>query len=126
MSPTGLRMADSDHLIDRLDQELQIGIKHRNRYFGAAVLALYWEAAEEGYRKEATDVADFFREKLHYNAETFPIPSDNSHKALSNCINNFIVCHDAEEKLLLIHYGGHGDENADRDNDDERRSVWAA
>lgn len=79
VTPSGKRPPDYEALRKKLDNELQIGIKHRNRYIAAALLALYWEAADdEGYHKEATDVVDFFRDKLHYNAEAFPIPSNKS------------------------------------------------
>ena len=111
----------------RLNDEFSTGLRLRNKYQGAAVLALYWEAADDaGYEKEATDVVSLFRDKLHYHAEAFAIPSNKSQKALSKRIIDFIDVHDGEERLLVVHYGGHGDENADRALDDERRSVWAA
>ena len=115
-----------ESLMKRLDEQLQLGIRHRNRYSAAAVLTLYWEEADKGYQKEATDVVDFFQCSLHYEAEIFSIPSEKSQKALSDRIHEFINHHDGVEKLLVVHYGGHGDENADRDKDEERRSVWAA
>ncbi|KAL2054233.1 hypothetical protein ABVK25_005374 [Lepraria finkii] len=115
-----------ESLMKRLDDQLQLGIRHRNSYSAAAVLTLYWEAADKGYQKEATDVVNFFQGRLNYEVEIFPIPSEKSQKALSDRISKFIDHHDEVERLLVVHYGGHGDENADRDKDEERRSVWAA
>lgn len=117
---------DLESLLKRVNDQLQHEIKYRNRYTAAAVLTLYWEAADKGYQKEATNVVNFFQGRLNYEVETFPIPSEKSQKALSDRVSAFIDHYDGVDKLLVVHYGGHGDENADRDKDEERRSVWAA
>lgn len=117
----------SETLRRKLTEEVQLGLRLRNKYLGAAVLALYWEVADHvDYKKEAVDVVELFKSKFNFHAEAYPIPSTKSQIALSRKIIEFIQIHDAQENLLVIHYGGHGDENADRGLDDERRSVWAA
>ncbi|MCJ1307052.1 hypothetical protein MMC25_000698 [Agyrium rufum] len=80
----------------------------------------------DGYEEEALKIVKLFRNGFHYHAERYAIPSEGSQKALSKRIVDFIDAHDETENLLVVHYGGHGDENADQNLDDERRSVWAA
>jgi hypothetical protein len=73
-----------------------------------------------------------FKELFQYAIEEFAIPTSQSYLQLHNFVTQSMshVTKFAEEKrgapLLIIHYGGHGDQDDDKTKGEEKRSVWAA
>ncbi|KAI0198129.1 hypothetical protein F4808DRAFT_463157 [Astrocystis sublimbata] len=116
---------------DRLNKSLQHSIRRRTYEF-VKVIALYWDAGHQGYKDEGRAVTDMFRTKFRYQTQEFPIPSFNSYTHVMGLMTRVLLeIGSAAEKtnaasLLIVHYGGHGDEDADRHQGQERRSVWAA
>jgi len=95
-------------------------------------LGLFWEDGHPSYREESRALGDYFKRTFGYtDGEEFPIPSQESHEALAACVAQFILnmnrqVKDQRSGLLIIHYGGHGDEDGNEAEGQEQRSVWAA
>ena len=95
-------------------------------------LGLFWEDGHESYREELRQFQDYLGEIFGYrDAEEFPIPSQDSHLELAARIDKTILDLNKQTRtrrsaLLIIHYGGHGDEDADESRSQKQRSVWAA
>jgi hypothetical protein len=109
------------------------GFENFNRYAHVKVLILYWEEGDHpGFQAEGLQFGELLRTTLNYDVENFSIPSRSSQLRLDSLISNAIL--EAEDQarsskaasLLIIHYGGHGDRNDDRQSGEEKRSVWAA
>ena len=105
--------------------------KQLNDYTTIRVLLLYWDCEEVDDRNKATfkseayGLESYFRSQLNYNAvEHFPIPTSDSQLSLSNKIGQTLISANDPSSLLIIHYGGHGDE--DIANGGLQRSVWSA
>jgi hypothetical protein len=95
-------------------------------------LGLFWEDGHQSYRDEAEELQGYFAKTFGFtNGDQFPIPTSDSHLKLSTVIGNSIVSMheqmgDQQSGLMIIHYGGHGDEDADQARKQKQRSVWAA
>lgn len=117
-----------------LQQVLNERLKHPryDTYDVVSVLGIYWEEGGKEYREESKKLLDFLKDKFGYkDCKGFAIPSENSHLELDIFVNQSIVQINRQLKqhqsgLLIIHYGGHGDEDADKAKRQQRRSVWAA
>jgi hypothetical protein len=105
---------------------------HYDSYDLVRFLGLFWEDGDKAYRAESEKLKNYFEKTFGFvDGETFPIPSQDSHLALAACIDQGILnmnkCfHDRQSGLLIIHYGGHGDENANESKHEKQRCVWAA
>jgi hypothetical protein len=126
-----MRMASTYHWKEHLNKQLTAFT--RTRYYACVkVLTIYWKDGHDGFKEEARELGEMFRDEFQYSVEEFSIPSSRSLLHLSNFITQSLlyVTSIAEAKeassLLIIHYGGHGDMNDDRDKGEERRSVWTA
>jgi hypothetical protein len=101
-------------------------------YSAVKVLILYWSDGQDDFRDEGQNLGRVFATSFNYDVEEVPIPSINSYLNLHNIIIKRLldVIKAAKEKcglpLLVIHYGGHGDQNDDRQKGEEKRSVFAA
>jgi hypothetical protein len=110
-------MESQDDLAEQLNQKLQSAARSR-AYSYVKVLLLYWQDGLEDFRKEGQ--------------EEFAIPTSQSYLHLHNFVTQSMlqVAKSAEEKkgapLLIIHYGGHGDQHDDKVKGEEKRAVWAA
>ena len=99
------------------------GWQSNNKYKSVSVLVIYWEDSDnEGFRREGHQIGNLFEQKLHYNVYYFSIPTKNSHMKLDERINEFLRDYGDPNQLMIIHYGGHGDEDVSAG----RLAVWAA
>lgn len=91
------------------------------------VLLIYWKDSDiSGFRDEADQLASFFETRFKYTIFRFEIPSTESFFALNDKVLKIIQQYNTPSSLILIHYGGHGDEDADSGSERLRRGVWAA
>ncbi|KAF2662016.1 hypothetical protein K491DRAFT_673538 [Lophiostoma macrostomum CBS 122681] len=93
------------------------------------VLLLYWQEADYDFKSEADRLELLFGEKFHYDVERFAIPSEDSATALNDEIYRVRRQYSKPNSLIIIHYGGHGDKDDERKDEDvssPRKSVWAA
>lgn len=117
---------DPEKWKERLGEELNHDFEGRNDYAGGSLLSLYWEEAERGgYKDESDKVVDFFL-SMGFDAAAYPIPSENSHVELLSRIIDLIKSQGQPGRLIVVHYGGHGDADSDRRMDRESQAVWAA
>ena len=108
-----------------LNEQLTGKVRSSNEYNSVWVLVIWWEDGDyPGFETEAGEVKRIFTDEYNFRVETFAIPSKKSQVALDHRIGQFILENDAERALLVVHYGGHGDEDDARYR--ERQSVWAA
>ena len=100
------------------------------QYDYVKVLLLFWAGSTKEnleFRDEGRRLGKFFSEEFDFSVEEFPIPFAFSQLALQSRITDEVIAASTvaqargEPSLLIIHYGGHGDE----DEDPERRAVWA-
>jgi hypothetical protein len=118
-----------ESLKEHLNEQLKISIRSR-AYVHVKVLILYWQDREAGFRLEGQQLGRTFKQLFGYAVGYYAIPSTQSYLQLLNFITQSIlsVTKCAKEKagasLLIIYYGGHGDEN--RASGEGKRSVWAA
>ncbi|KAH8892124.1 hypothetical protein GQ53DRAFT_764496 [Thozetella sp. PMI_491] len=100
----------------------------RNRdsdYDDVQVLLLYWNQSDlEGFKEEADKLEVLFGKRFRYSVQRYEIPSGNSQLLLDIRIGTFLTSILGPRTLGIIHYGGHGDDDAVEGNR-ERRSVWA-
>jgi hypothetical protein len=102
-----------------------------NDYDRVVCLIIYWACAQTDYKKEAVQVQSFFTSKLGYRADLYEIPlleKNGSHLAVDNRIHRLVESLQEPRSLAIIHYGGHGDDDLEKDEKGRRprRSVWAA
>lgn len=94
------------------------------------VLRIYWKDADGVHREESETLRDFLKDQFGYSdCEEFAIPSEDSHLELDVFVNQSIVKINRQLRqhrsgLLLVHYGGHGDDDANDTRRQQRRSVW--
>lgn len=123
-----------DDVVTRVNQQL-LGAFHppRKRYKSVQVLTIYWEKSGQSEEKpdnrpfaqEASAISTVFTDAFgFYVHPPFEIPPTKSQLALDNRIGDLILKAGDPENLLIIHYGGHGDE--DNGEDRQREAVWAA
>ena len=124
-------MEASEDFAKQVNQKLRSSACTR-AYSYAKVLILYWQDGHEDFRKEGQELGQMFRDSFQYAVEEFAIPTSQSYLQLHNFVTQSMlhVTKSAEEKggapLLIIHYGGHGDQDDDVSKGEEKRSVWAA
>ncbi|KAL8915002.1 MAG: hypothetical protein Q9171_000442 [Xanthocarpia ochracea] len=85
------------------------------------VLLLRWVEDDLNVQEELTALKAVFDNQYGFATEQWNIPSQNSTRALQSKLYDFQNCHQSEDELLIVYYGGHGD--ADRRRG---RSIWAA
>ena len=116
-----------ENLRDRLNQTLNEKISRSHEYSAANVLLLYWQDADNsGFKQEADELGTTFRADFRYTVHHYAIQSEKSYLRLKSTISTFLVDHGGPDTLLIIYYGGHGDENNNRARNELRQSVWAA
>ena len=115
-------------LRDELNEQLKAIPRSADDYETASVLVICWEDADmPGFRDEAHQVSEIFKVNFGFHVEPlFLIPTSQSQLTLERAIIDFILTRGARSSLLIIHYGGHGDEDDDRVRYRKRQSVWAA
>lgn len=83
--------------------------RQRRRYVGAHVLLLNWVEDDLGTESELDKVEAVFKERFDYTTERFRIPSENAQQKLFQKIAALTRQEDGQDRLLVIYYGGHGD-----------------
>ncbi|EPE31318.1 Protein kinase-like (PK-like) [Glarea lozoyensis ATCC 20868] len=94
---------------------------NRAEYDTGTVLVVYWEECEEEFKEEGQQVGAFFSNKFNYNVEYFEIPREDPELALDSRLNELLLKNKKNDCLLIIHYGGHGDD----DDAQKRQLAWA-
>jgi hypothetical protein len=95
-------------------------------------LGIFWEEGNKTYREESEELQNYFAKTFGYtDGDLFPIPSLDSHLEVHKLMGESILnmnkqMRNRQSGLLIIHYGGHGDEDADEAKKQKQRSVWAA
>jgi hypothetical protein len=82
------------------------------------VLLLRWEHDDLGVAREITKLKDVFERCYNFNTEEWNIPPHDSHIKLAGRLFEFLNISNAEDKMLIVYYGGHGE------MDNDRRCVW--
>lgn len=119
------------NLVEELNAKISASSRD-SRYRSVRVLILYWLEGVTGFRQEGHELGRTFQQSFQYDVQEFAIPSLQSYLHLHNCVNQTVLtlCKESEAhrgySLLIIHYGGHGDQNDDSSIGEEKRSVWAA
>lgn len=114
-------------LKEELNEHLKGEFQPFDEYQSVWALLLWWEDGDlPGFKTEAEDVKELFTKSFNFSVETYSIPSKQAQLSLEAKIIHFILEHGSGGSLLIIHYGGHGDEDNDRMRERERQSVWAA
>lgn len=85
-------------------------------YSSVHVLMLYWENGREVFKDQVRELAVEFR-RFNYHVNTWHIPSARPWRSLSKRLLDFLKT-DQRARLLIIYYGGHGQNNEDKHN------VW--
>jgi hypothetical protein len=112
---------------DELNEHLKGDFHPKDEYHSVNVLLIWWEDSDlPGFKSEAQDLEKVFSECFGFSVQHYSIPSKQSQLSLERKIINVILDHCSKGSLLIIHYGGHGDEDDDRTLKQERQSVWAA
>jgi hypothetical protein len=94
---------------------------NRAEYNRVTVLVIYWRKSEEKFKEEGRQVGAFFDSKFNYNVEYFEIPNEDPELALDGRLNDLLLENKQDNCLLIIHYGGHGDD----DDSQKRQLAWA-
>ncbi|KAK0670323.1 hypothetical protein QBC41DRAFT_96514 [Cercophora samala] len=115
----------SSDWLSNLNQDLETTVRYHG-YAKVTTLVTYWEDGHPGFVEEGNDVAAMFRNTFNFDVTTFAIPSSDSYPALLKVVLECMTAKAPGPALFIVHYGGHGDRNDDRHNQEERRSVWAA
>ena len=109
-------------LADELNVSLHDDFANSVEYEKVHVLLIFWEDGEPGIAEESQQLLAFFNDTWRFSTSIFRITSERSQAALQRAISDFIYsCHSSTKDLLLLHYGGHGDANAE-----ELKAIWAA
>ncbi|KAI4253500.1 MAG: hypothetical protein L6R42_007556 [Xanthoria sp. 1 TBL-2021] len=118
---------DHDHIskLEVFSQDLQRAISNsfprpNTSYISVHVLLLRWAEDDLNVQDELTSLKEVFENQYHFATEQWDIPSQNPTRALQNKLYDFQNCHQSEDELLIVYYGGHGDP------DRRGRSIWAA
>ncbi|KAL8670440.1 MAG: hypothetical protein Q9168_005021 [Polycauliona sp. 1 TL-2023] len=119
---------DHDHItsLEVFSQDLQKAVANSfprpsTSYTSVHVLLLRWVKDDLNVQDELTSLGRVFEDQYHFATEQWNIPSLNSTRALQTKLYDFQNCHQSEDELLIVYYGGHAD--ADRRRG---RSIWAA
>ena len=120
--PMTAESAEASVLANELNASLRDAFANSIEYEKVYVLLIHWEDGESEIAEESQQLLSFFNDIWRFSTSIVPIPSERSQAALQNAISNFIFnCRLSKESLLLVHYGGHGDANAE-----ELKAIWAA
>jgi hypothetical protein len=131
MMPDNIAWDKMEDLTKDLNERIQ-SLSVFSAYSAVKVLILYWCDGQDDFRNEGQKLGKLFATSFNYDVEEFSIPSTNSYLSLHNVVIKRLldVIKSSKEKrglpLLIIHYGGHGEQNDDRRKGEERRSVFAA
>jgi hypothetical protein len=125
MTSIGAEIDES--LTEQLNTQLSQTFPRSNDYREVHVLLIYWKESvtpkSPSFQDEAIDLALFFNHEFKYTVTQFEIPLDQSEIALKAEIYRFIL-NKSPDALLILHYGGHSDEDDDRETH-RRQAVWA-
>ncbi|MCJ1351262.1 MAG: hypothetical protein MMC33_001246 [Icmadophila ericetorum] len=102
--------------IDDFAKDLNAAVKSafpnsgRGRYTGVYVLFLRWKDDELGVFKEIEKLGEVLRTKNNFLTEEYLIPSNGQpQRSLTKKLLGFMDDHEAQDSLLILYYGGHGD-----------------
>ncbi|KAL9038919.1 MAG: hypothetical protein Q9180_002841, partial [Flavoplaca navasiana] len=119
---------DPEHIskIEEFSQDLQKAIANsfprpNTSYHSVHVLLLRWAEDDLNVQVELTVLKSVLENQYRFTTEQWDIPSSSPTRALQTKLYEFQNCHQSEDELLIVYYGGHGD--ADRRRG---RSIWAA
>ena len=117
-----------DDLASKLNASLSNAFTSSAKYYQQVyVLIVYWkESDDEGFKREAVELGELFASQFRYTTFAFPIPTQESYSALKERILHYIRTCGSPDSLLIVYYGGHGDEDDDPAKSGNRQSVWAA
>ena len=88
------------------------------RYKDVQVLLLRWAEDDLGVAWEVEDLEKAFK-AYGFKAETWLIPSENSHLKLMLKAGTFVETHENTDTLFIVYYGGHATINR------RRQSTWS-
>ena len=113
---------------ERLHQELKDAfVNGRHDYNSVHVLLVYWEQSDNaGFQTEAQQIGEVFDAVFQFSIQEFKIPSKASELALEVEVGRWILQYGGFDTLLIVYYGGHGDEDFDISREWDRQGVWAA
>ena len=132
MDTTGWQ-SKKEILKERINKKLKPLLnRSQNEYALIKVLLLYWASEESGndshgqptFKDEALELGSFFAQHLNYTVESYAIPVVGSQLQLDSKVGQFLASADDGSSLVIIHYGGHGDE--DVENGGRQKAVWSA
>ncbi len=84
-------------------------------------MAFYWEDDDLGCIREIEALEELFTIDLGYDVEKYGLPSDRPQLFLRRKVLDAIDRCGKKSHLLILYYGGHGEEDGKR-----RKSVWSA
>ena len=90
------------------------------QYDAVYVLLLRWEEDDLGTAGEIQELQDVFRNKYHFETESWEIPSVGAYNRLSQKVLDFQK-DKSKRDLLILYYGGHA-----VGKPKSRDSVWTA
>ena len=100
-----------------------LGPNGERGYSDVQVVLFYWKEGDKDFKDEAQKMEGFLRKNFGYPVSYFEIPSDEPQLRTTREITDIALRCNSRRHLTIIHYGGHGDKDA---NDDRRKGVWAA
>lgn len=116
---------NSNDLLHSLNECLKTSVQIRS-YSTVEALVFYWEEADREYKEEGEAVCQMFQDVFNFPVTKSAIPTSRSYLHVLSIVSKALARESDGSSLLVIHYGGHGDRDNDRDQGQERRSVWAA
>lgn len=119
---------DGRSLQDRLNRAIARK-KGPNEYWRVGLLILHWENTDLiGIQDEVEAVDQTFSRRFRYEVQRFAIPLSKPQRRLQEAVIQFIREYESEESLLIVYYGGHGDQDDKKGSDGQgmRRAVWSA
>jgi hypothetical protein len=136
LDPTAVEEAIGYSASDLLELRHRQDPLMHSRYSVVKALLISWEESNlsQGYREEAAELQTLFQD-LRYDTEYYRIPVQDSHMKLhAFIINQCNILSDQRQEqkhetphLLIIHYGGNGEQFDDRYRDDRSRhrgAMW--
>ena len=117
-----------DELTSQLNESFRDAFTPAARYYRHVfVLIIYWEESDDlGFKREAVEIGELFASIFRFTTLAFPIPTTDSYSALKERILHFVRTCGLPGSLLIVYYGGHGDEDDEPEKKRYRKSVWAA
>jgi len=123
--PEGSEKAEESLKI-HLNEVLKGRFLRATEYQTVQVLLLYWDESDDaGFQTEAYDMGRVFEHGFRYTVNYFAIPTASPQLLLSHRITELLIGNRDSHTLLIIHYGGHADE--DRLGPEScRQAVWTS